>query len=419
MTTNIVNKGYKLRVYLTKNQNLLLSKSAGCARLAYNYAVSNRRDSYKAGIKKNAAQISREFTELKKSSDMAFMKEVPAVCLFQSLRDADTAYKKFFKKETDYPAFKSKDPSGVCSIRMQDCFMRNGKLILPKFGEINVNWIDIIPLNGNYMMTLSRDATGKCYISFQLPIQLDLLPSTGNMLGIDVGLLHFYHDSNNETVDNPRYLKRKQKALKRSQRALERSINGSKHREKKRLKTAKLHAKVANQRRDFHHKLSKKIVEENDVIVVENLKIKNMLKNHRLAGGIADAGWGQFRAFIAYKAGWYGKTFIQVSPAYTSRDCHICGHRHEVSMSLDIREWTCSECGAVHDRDHNAAINILNRGLTDLGYIVPRGTGELTDVDIISAGEKLHATSRETMVGETSICGLVMCDADRTSVIAQ
>ena len=299
---------------------------------------------------------------------------------------------------------------------MQDCFMRSGVLTLPKFGSVDVNWTNMILVNGDYMITLSRDSIGHCYISFHIEEPVELLPTTGNVVGIDVGLKNFYHASNGDVVENPRYMKKKRKALKRSQRALSRSEKDSKRRQKKREKVAKIHAKIANQRRDFHHKESIKLVRENDVIVAEDLKVKNLMKNHRLAGAIADAGWRQFITFIAYKANWYGRTFVLVNPAFTSRDCHVCGHRHEVPMSLDIREWTCSECGAVHDRDLNAAINILNRGMDDLKGI-PRGTGKLTDVDIISAGEGLRAAPRETMVDESSICGVGVVDT--TSAITQ
>jgi putative transposase len=415
---NQIKKGYKFRIYPTQEQKILLDKTFGCAKYVYNNALTLKRESYKID-KTNLKNkdLSSLLTKQLKSPMYSWLTDVPNTCLRQSLINLDDAFKKFFNKETGFPTHKNKYSKK--SIRFQDVVFKNGVLKLPKLGAINVKWTQQLPAAPK-MATVSLESCGKYYVSMVIDTEVDLLPMTGNSIGtgksigIDVGLKIFCYMSDGRSVDNPRYLRNKQKALRRSQRALSRSKENSNRREKKRIAVAKLHKRVSDCRKDFLHKVSTELVRNNDTIVVEDLKIKNMMRNRRFAKSIADASWGEFMRQLEYKSSWYGRTFIKISPNYTSRDCSCCGHRHEVPMALNIREWTCTSCGTTHDRDENAAKNILQKGMNEL---IPRGTGKLTDVDISGSG--LQLIEDETRMDEASIHGNVMCMANTTFAIAQ
>lgn len=371
-------KGHKYRIYPTKGQAKILADAFGCARYIYNRALIKKRDLWKTD-KKNVTpcQISKWITEIKREIDTQFLQNVPDTCLRQAARQVFVAYDRFFEKVSKYPQLKDKTHKKSCTF--QDVVFKDHILKLPKLGKIDVKWTREV--SGEIKMaTVSMDSSGRYFVSFQLETEFEILPVTGNHVGIDVGLKDYCIFSDGTKVANPKFLKHKKKALRRSQRALARSEDNSKRREKKRVKIAKLHAKIADTRRDFQHKLTTNIVRNNDIIVVEDLRIKNMMKNHKLAGSIADASWHEFTRQLDYKSSWYGRTLIKVSPNYTSRDCSCCGHRNEEPMKLQIREWACSQCGTSHDRDINAAKNILNRGLDELQ--IPRGTGKSTDMDI-------------------------------------
>jgi putative transposase len=382
MNKNTINKSFKVRFYPNQQQKILLNKMFGCSRFVYNHYLKLKRDTYKEqGITLTNNQLSADLTILKKQEDFNWLSDVPSTCLRQSLLDLNSAYSNFFRdlkkpkgsNKAGLPTFKSK--YNKKSVRMQDIVLKDGVLKLPKLGAVKIKVSHEFP-GIPKMATVSLDATGKYHISFSVECQVDLFPATNNIIGIDAGLKVFLYDSNGNSVENPRFLKKKLKALKRSQRALSRSKKESNRREKKRKAVALIYQKVSNSRSDFLHKLSYKIVKSNDVIIVEDLKIKNLLKNKRLSRSIADASWSDFFRLLEYKSKWYGRTFLKVNPNYTSRDCNVCGHRHETPMSLHIREWTCSSCNTFHDRDLNAAKNILARGLSDLG-IPNKYPGEL------------------------------------------
>jgi len=401
---NQIKKACKFRIYPTNEQKILLHKTFGCVKYVYNNALTLKRDSYKLdNISLKNKDLSNLLTKQMQNDLYNWLTDVPSTCLRQSLINLDTAFSKFFKKETGFPTHKNKYSKK--SARFQDISYKNGILRLPKLGEIKVKWTQQLPAAPK-MVTVSLDSCGRYFASMVVDTNVDLLPITGRQIGIDVGLKEFCFFSDGSKINNPRYLRNKQKSLRRSQRALSRSIVNSGRREQKRIKVAKLHSRVANTRSDFLHKLSTDIIRNNDIISVENLKIKNMMKNRRLAKSIADASWGEFIRQLEYKSSWYGRTFIKISPNYTSRDCNICGHRHETKMILSIRSWTCTQCGAIHDRDHNAAINILQKGMNDL---IPRGTGKLTDMDIISSDSN-NIYLNETGMDEVSIHGHVRCN---------
>jgi putative transposase len=389
----MIQKSYKFRCYPNKKQEIYLSKIFGSTRFVYNHFLIIKRDTYKntgIGLKHN--ELSRQLTQLKNTPEYVWLKEIPATSLNSSLADLDRSYSNFFKKLSGYPKLKNKYSKK--SARFQDVNYKPGIIKLPRLGVIKtVFHRDVVGTPKT--ATISKNNSGEYFISFMTEQDNNLLPMTGKMIGIDVGLKSFYVDPDNNSIDNPRYLRKKAKALKRSQRSLAKSKIDSKRREKKRIKLAKMHQKISNKRSDFLHKQSIQLVRDNDVIVVEHLQIKNMMKNHRLSGSIADASWSEFIHQLEYKCNWYGKTFIKVSPKYTSRDCSNCNHRHESKMDLSIREWTCTKCGTEHNRDQNAAINILNRGLDLLK--LPRGTGELKNVDIITNTDTATANSASSM----------------------
>jgi|WetSurMetagenome_2_1015567.scaffolds.fasta_scaffold121049_1 putative transposase len=402
---------YKFRCYPTKEQELLLAKIFGSVRWVYNQNLIKKRDTYKnTGVGLSHNELSRQLTEQKQTDEYSWLKEVPRTCLTISLMDLDRSYKNFFEKRSGYPKLKNRYAKK--SARFQDVVFTPGTIKLPKLGVIKTKFhreVIGIPKTA----TISKNKTGEYYISFMTDQVIDLLPVTGDYIGIDVGLKSFYVDSNGVSVDNPRYLRNKQRALKRSQRAHARAKTDSNRKERKRIKIAKLHQKITNTRKDFLNKQSIQLVRNYDVIVVEDLKIKNMMKNHHLAGSIADSSWGEFIRQLEYKSNWYGKSFVKVSPNYTSRDCSQCGHRHETKMVLSIRSWTCSQCGTDHDRDHNAAINILNRGLDLLD--IPMGTGKFTNADIIAYTDISTEMSASSM-DEALIC-LSQARADDSALV--
>jgi putative transposase len=351
-------------------------------------------------------------TALKREEGMEWLTDVPDTCLRQAIRALFDAYDRFFKKISKYPTLKDRTDKKSCTF--QDVVFKDGKIKLPKLGYIKVKWSR--NFTGDIKSaTVSCDKSGKYFISFIEKCNDQLFPLTGKSIGIDVGIKDFAILSDGTKIENPKYLKRTKKALRRSQRAFNRSVKGSKRREKKRIRVAKIHAKVADTRRDYQHKISTHLVKNYDVIVMEDLRIKYMMQNHKLAGSLADVAIYEFTRQLEYKCNWYGKTFIKVSPNYTSRDCSKCGHRHEQKMHLKIRTWTCSNCNSTHDRDINAAVNILQKGMKEL---IPMGNGKSTNTDILALAPGGDSIS-ETSVGEVLICDQVTCNQQHEVAVAQ
>lgn len=367
---------HKYRLYPTQPQKSLLARTFGCVRSVYNHGLIRKRDAYntdKTNI--SIAQLSKELTQTKQLPEFEYLKQVPATCLIQSLMDLDTAYKRFFKKESRYPRCKKKGTQK--SARFQDVVVKNGVVHLPKLGAVKIKFTRNPPTEIK-MATVMQDACGRYFISWAVEANDQLLPITRKIVGLDVGLTDLITCSNGEKFDNERFMKRKLKALKRSQRALARCQKQSNRRKKQRAKLARIHSTIKDSRTDYFHKITTKLVQENDIIAVEDLRIKNMMANHKLAGAIADCSWGKLVSMLEYKCNRYGRTFIKVNPHNTSKACHVCGTLHSEKMTLDIRDWTCNSCGSYHDRDINAARNILSRAWNQL---VPGGTGEFTGDD--------------------------------------
>ena len=359
-------KAYKFRIYPNDKQEKLINKTFGCVRFVYNRYLNKRIEVYK-DTKENFSfnKCSADLTALKK--ELEWLKEVDKFSLQNSLRDLDNAYKKFFKEGSGFPKFKSKKTSRLSyrtSFTNKNIDYVNGYIKLPKLGLIKTR--DKHVLEGRILnATVSKSPSGKYFVSIcSTDIEFNQLNKTGNSIGLDLGITDFCSLSNGEIVKNPKHLQKSLKKLAKLQRGLSRKSIGSSNRNKARLKVARLSEHISNQRKDFLHKLSKRLVVENDVICIENLNIKSMLKNKQLSRSVSDVSWYEFTRQLDYKSRWYGKKVIKVDMYFASSQiCSGCGHKNPITKDLSVREWTCTECNTHHHRDINASINILNEGL--------------------------------------------------------
>jgi len=355
-------KAYKYRIYPTNEQENLLAKSFGCARWFWNYALNLCQETYKnTGKGLSRGYIQGLLPALKKEYE--WLKEPYSQCLQVVALNLSTGYKNFFDKKAMLPKFKSKHSRQSISYP-QNVKVDGDYINLPKIGLVHCKRHR--DFEGDIKtVTVSRNPDGKYFVSVLVDdgkANPELVP-VGKAVGIDVGLTHFAITSDDSKFDNPRYFIKRQRNLKRKQQKLSRRNKGSQNRNKARLAVAKVHSKIARCREDFLHKLSRKIVNENQVIAVENLNIKGMVKNHNLAKAISDVGWGMFCTMLKYKTESEGKQYIEIDRFFpSSKTCHLCLNRVD-NLTLDVRAWTCKHCGTHHDRDVNAAINIRNEGL--------------------------------------------------------
>jgi putative transposase len=355
-------KAYKYRIYPTSEQEILLAKSFGCARWFWNYALSLCQETYKnTGKGLTRGYIQGLLPALKKEHE--WLKDPYSQCLQVVALNLSTAYKNFFDKRAMLPKFKSKH--GRQSISYPQNVKFDGDYInLPKIGLVHCclhrAFEGLIKT-----VTVSRNPDGKHFVSVLVDdgrANPESVP-VDSSIGIDVGLTHFAITSDGSKFGNPKHFVKRQRNLKRKQQKLSQKKQGSQNRKKARLVVAKVHSKIARCREDFLHKLSRKIVNENQVIAVENLNIKGMVKNHNLAKAISDVGWGMFCTMLKYKSESEGKQYIEIDRWFpSSKACHVCLNRAD-NLSLDVRVWTCKHCGTHHDRDVNAAINIRNEAL--------------------------------------------------------
>lgn len=371
-------KAYQFRIYPTPEQELQIRKTIGCCRFVYNHYRAAREEAYKANRKAMTYNAcSKDMTSLKKAAGTEWLREVNATALQSSLKDLDAAYKRFFDgrktgRQVGYPKFRSKrGPSQsfriVCNRNKNgvgDVAVLDHAVKIPSLGIVKCAVSRKV--EGRILsVTVRMTPSGRFYASFCCDnVDIAPLPRTDKCVGVDLGLKSYAVTSDGQEFENPKHLSKLEKKLAKEQRRLSRKTKGSKRYLKQRIKVARVHERIADQRLDMQHKLSTKLVRENDVICIEDLAPKNMVQNHKLAKSISDAAWGEFRRQLEYKAAWYGKEVVVIDRFYPSSQlCSTCGGQWPGTKDLSVREWTCPHCGVRHDRDVNAAINILNEGM--------------------------------------------------------
>ncbi|MFG2514381.1 RNA-guided endonuclease InsQ/TnpB family protein [Streptomyces sp. NPDC048584] len=364
--TRQVKRAFKYRFHPTDEQAAELSRTFGCVRLVYNKALEERtRAWYGEQRRVSYVQSSAALTEWKKTGELAFLTKVSSVPLQQALRHLQTAFGNFFAKRAKYPRYKSRKKSRASAEYTRSAFKwRDGQLTLAKMAEpLDIRWSRPLPEGTEpTTATVSRDAAGRWFVSLLCEDTITEAPATTNAVGLDAGVTSLVTLSTGEKIANPSHERRDRACLARAQRELARKAKGSANREKARLRVAKVHARIADRRRDFLHKLSTRLVRENQTVVIEDLPVRKLLKNGRLARAISDASWTELRSMLEYKCAWYGRDLVVIDQWFpSSKLCGACG-TVAAKLPLNVREWTC-DCGAVHDRDVNAARNILAAGL--------------------------------------------------------
>lgn len=363
-------KAFKYRIYPNKKQKQILAETFGCVRFIYNHYLDKRIKLYKSDKESfGYSKCSQDLTQLKKQEEYEWLRDVDSIALQSSLKNLEAAFKNYFEQPgTGFPKFKSKK----CRKQSYTTRSTNGNIAvldrhikLPKLGNVRTKVSQ--PIDGRILSaTVSRTPASRYYVSICCTeVEMPAFPGTGKHIGIDVGLESFCVFSDDyQHIENPRYLKKSLKKLASLQKALSRKTKGSARYEKARLRVARKHEEIHNMRMDFLQKLSTDIVRKYDIICIEDLDIKKMLKTKNRARAISDASWSEFIRMIKYKADWYGKTVVEIDRYYpSSQTCSCCGSVNKAVKSLSVRKWICPTCGAVHDRDENAAINILNEGL--------------------------------------------------------
>ena len=351
-------KAYKYRIYPNAEQMQFFAKCFGCVRFVYNRMLSDRIEHY------NLTGKSLNNTPAQYKSEFTWLKEVDSLALANAQMNLNTAYRNFFRdKSNGFPKFKSKKNNNfsyTTNNQKGTVYVENGYIKLPKLKspvKIRQHRSFEVVIKS---CTISKATSGKYHISILVETEIQKLPASDMRVGIDVGIKDFAVLSNGEAYKNPKHLRKSEKRLAKLQRDLSRKQIGSSNRNKARIKVAKLHEKIANQRMDFLHKKSTEIIRENQAIVIEDLKVKNLMKNHNLAKSIAEVSWSRFREMLDYKSRWYGRELIIAPPDYPSSQlCSDCGNRSSQTKDLACRVYICPECGLEIDRDYNASLNLL------------------------------------------------------------
>jgi putative transposase len=369
---NNVEKAYKYRIYPNKQQEELIQKTFGCCRFVYNHYLAKRIELYKKDKSTlNYNACSNDLRRLKQENE--WLKEVDSISIQSALKDLDVAYQNFFRRvkqgdsKAGFPRFKLKKEnkkSYKTKYTNGNIQVLSNKIKLPKLRLVKCKVSKQI--EGRILnATISQNPSGKYFVSVCCTdIEIPQYSSTSAVVGIDLGIKEFAITSDKQHIENPKYLAKLEKKLAKFQRQLSRKTIGSKNRNKARIKVARQYEKISNQRTDFLQKLSTQLIKDYDVICLENLQVKNMVKNHKLAKAISDVSWGEFLRQLQYKAEWQHKIIQNIDTYYASSQlCSNCGYKFTGTKDLSVREWKCPQCGSYHDRDENAAINILNEGL--------------------------------------------------------
>jgi len=359
-------KAFKYRFYPTTEQETLLRRTMGCTRLVYNRALAARTEAwYERKERVGYEDTSTMLTQWKKQENLQFLKEVSSVPLQQGLRHLQTAFTNFFAGKAKYPNFKKKHHGGNAEFTKSAFRWKDRQVFLAKCSEpLAIRWSRELPKGAEVsMITVRLSPSGRWTVSLLVDVEIETLPESPNQIGLDLGINSLAALSNGEKIVNPKSFKAKRRKLRKAQKALSRKQKGSNNRHKARLKVAKVHAEISDARKDFLHKLTTRLVRENQTIAVEDLSVKNMAAHQKLALAISDASWGELVRQLEYKCDWYGRTFIKIDRWFpSSKRCGHCGHIVD-KLPLNIREWDCPKCGTHHDRDVNAANNILAAGL--------------------------------------------------------
>ncbi|MCX5367086.1 transposase [Streptomyces sp. NBC_00124] len=368
MAVHRVKRAFRYRFYPSDVQAAELLRTFGCVRKVYNLALAARSEAWARQERVDYHTTSAMLTAWKKTDELAFLNEVSSVPLQQTLRHLQSAFTHFFAKRAKYPRFKSRKTSRKSAEYTSSGFrIRDGRLTLAKMTDpLDIVWSRPLPEGAKpSTVTVSQDPAGRWFVSILCEDpSVKPLPATDAAVGIDVGLDHLLTLATGEKSANPRHERRDRARLAKAQRELSRKAKGEgANRRKARRKVARIHARIADRRRDLLHQLTTRLVRENQTLVIEDLTVTNMVKNRPLARAIADAGWREFRSMLEYKAAWYGREVIAVDRFFPStRLCSGCGSLRE-KLPLSVRAWMCGTCGAAHDRDVNAAKNLLAAGL--------------------------------------------------------
>jgi putative transposase len=359
-------RAYQYRCYPTPDQKRILARTFGCVRYTYNWALRLRTDAYYQRQERvSYADTSAAFTQFRQQPATSWLSEVAYIPCQQSLRHLDKAFRNFFEGRARYPQFKKKRGPQAAEYTTSAFTWDGTTLLLARMTEpLSIRWSRTLPEGGNpTTITVTKDPAGRYFVSFLVEEDIAPLPVSRKTVGVDLGLHDVVTLSTGKKTGNERYFCQEARNLARLQRRHAKKRKGSKNCEKARHKVARLHARIADRRKGFLHKLTTRLIRENQVVCVESLAVKNLLQNEHLAKAIADVGWGELIRHLEYKAAWYGRAVVAIDKSYpSSKRCSACGHTLS-SLPLDIRQWTCPECGTVHDRDVNAAVNIHAAGL--------------------------------------------------------
>ena len=367
MSGRVVKRAYKYRFYPTPEQADLLNRTFGSVRYVYNRALAERSRAWTQEQKRvTFAETCRMLTAWKADPETAWLYEVSNVALQQGLQHLQQAFVNFWGKRAKYPAFKSKRKSRASATFTTSGFRyRDRQIWLAKTtAPLDIRWSRPLPEGAEpSTVTVSRDAAGRWHISILAETTVETLPPSETAVGIDAGITSLVTLSTGEKITNPKHERRDRATLALAQRRMAKKQKGSANRAKARVKVARVHARITDRRRDYLHKLSTRLIRENQTVIIEDLSVRNMVRNHSLARAISDASWSELRRMLEYKSDWYGRTVIPVDRFYpSSKTCSACGHL-AASMPLNVREWACGSCGTHHDRDVNAAKVLLAAGL--------------------------------------------------------